>query len=45
MSLIDEKRLEETSLTSEESLRYARHLTLPEVGPEGQRRMKAGCPT
>ena len=41
MSLIDEKRLEETSLTSEESLRYARHLTLPEVGPEGQRRMKA----
>lgn len=28
-------------LTREESLRYARHLTLPEVGEEGQRRLKA----
>ena len=41
MSLIDASRLEEIALTSAESLRYARHLTLPEVGPEGQRRLKA----
>jgi len=40
-SLIDASRLEEISLDSQESLRYARHLTLPEVGPEGQRRLKA----
>jgi len=29
------------ALSSEESLRYARHLILPQVGPEGQRRLKA----
>jgi sulfur-carrier protein adenylyltransferase/sulfurtransferase len=28
-------------LTKDESLRYARHLALPEVGEEGQRRLKA----
>src|SRR5690606_12305719 len=28
-------------LTTDERQRYARHLTLPEVGPEGQRRLKA----
>jgi len=28
-------------LTHEEILRYSRHLILPEVGPEGQRRLKA----
>ena len=41
MPLISPARLEEVTLTSQESLRYARHLTLPEVGPEGQRRLKA----
>jgi molybdopterin/thiamine biosynthesis adenylyltransferase/rhodanese-related sulfurtransferase len=30
------------SLTQDESIRYSRHLILPEVGPEGQRRLKAG---
>src|SRR5688572_18575702 len=29
-------------LTNEEVQRYSRHLILPEVGPEGQRRLKAG---
>ena len=29
-------------LTSEEYLRYSRHLILPEVGVEGQKRLKAG---
>jgi molybdopterin/thiamine biosynthesis adenylyltransferase/rhodanese-related sulfurtransferase len=29
-------------LTQDESIRYSRHLILPEVGPEGQRRLKAG---
>jgi sulfur-carrier protein adenylyltransferase/sulfurtransferase len=35
-------RIEETSpsLTPDEALRYARHLALPEVGEEGQRRLK-----
>jgi molybdopterin/thiamine biosynthesis adenylyltransferase/rhodanese-related sulfurtransferase len=28
-------------LSSQETLRYARHLTLPEVGPVGQRKLKA----
>ncbi|HEY3929947.1 MAG TPA: molybdopterin-synthase adenylyltransferase MoeB [Candidatus Koribacter sp.] len=30
-----------TSLTQPELLRYARHLSLPEFGPEGQERLKA----
>jgi sulfur-carrier protein adenylyltransferase/sulfurtransferase len=29
-------------LSTDESIRYSRHLILPEVGPEGQRRLKAG---
>jgi molybdopterin/thiamine biosynthesis adenylyltransferase/rhodanese-related sulfurtransferase/molybdopterin converting factor small subunit len=29
-------------LTNEEVQRYSRHLILPEVGPEGQRKLKAG---
>jgi sulfur-carrier protein adenylyltransferase/sulfurtransferase len=29
------------TLTTSESVRYSRHLILPEVGPEGQRRLKA----
>ncbi|HEU0301067.1 MAG TPA: ThiF family adenylyltransferase, partial [Longimicrobium sp.] len=29
-------------LTGDENIRYSRHLILPEVGPEGQRRLKAG---
>jgi molybdopterin/thiamine biosynthesis adenylyltransferase/rhodanese-related sulfurtransferase len=33
-------RVEPTRLSSEETLRYARHLLLPEVGPAGQRRLK-----
>ncbi|MBI2403570.1 MAG: molybdopterin-synthase adenylyltransferase MoeB [Gemmatimonadetes bacterium] len=34
-------RTELPQLTHDEILRYSRHLILPEVGPEGQRRMKA----
>ncbi|HEX2189246.1 MAG TPA: molybdopterin-synthase adenylyltransferase MoeB [Longimicrobiaceae bacterium] len=30
------------ALSRGETLRYARHLILPEVGPEGQRKLKAG---
>jgi molybdopterin/thiamine biosynthesis adenylyltransferase/rhodanese-related sulfurtransferase len=29
------------ALTAEERRRYARHLTLPQIGPEGQRRLRA----
>lgn len=29
-------------LSADEAIRYSRHLILPEVGPEGQRRLKAG---
>src|SRR6185503_13769352 len=32
----------EIELTNDEILRYSRHLTLPDVGVEGQRRLKAG---
>lgn len=39
--LIPDDRLETASLTNAEKARYARHFTLPEVGPEGQRRLKA----
>src|SRR5438552_1922455 len=31
----------EIAMTNEERLRYSRHLMMPEVGPEGQRRLKA----
>ena len=33
--------LEEIQLTKEEYERYSRHLILPEVGLEGQKRLKA----
>lgn len=33
-------RADAPALRAEETLRYARHLVLPEVGPEGQRRLK-----
>lgn len=39
--LISDLRAAETSFTEAERSRYARHFTLPEVGPEGQRRLKA----
>ena len=39
MTLPDARAL--PALGAEESQRYARHLVLPEVGPEGQRRLKA----
>jgi adenylyltransferase/sulfurtransferase len=39
MSLIPEERLE--SLSNDEIGRYSRHLLLPEVGVEGQKRLKA----
>jgi adenylyltransferase/sulfurtransferase len=32
---------ENPTLSTDELVRYARHLSLPEVGPEGQRRLKA----
>ena len=32
----------ETTLSNDEVLRYSRHLILPDVGVEGQRRLKAG---
>ena len=32
--------MESPSLTQPELLRYARHLSLPEIGPEGQQRLK-----
>jgi adenylyltransferase/sulfurtransferase len=34
--------LDAAALTKEELQRYARHLILPEVGPEGQTKLKAG---
>ena len=41
MSIIDEKRLAEIALTREDLARYSRHLILPEVNVDGQRRIKA----
>lgn len=40
-SIIDEKRLSEMALSSEELGRYSRHLLLPELEAAGQRRIKA----
>ncbi|MCF6312753.1 MAG: molybdopterin-synthase adenylyltransferase MoeB [Verrucomicrobiales bacterium] len=40
-SIIDPDRLESCELTPQEYQRYARHLSMPEVGEEGQRRLKA----
>ena len=40
-SIIDDARLHAVSLSQEEVLRYSRHLIMPEVTMEGQRRLKA----
>jgi adenylyltransferase/sulfurtransferase len=40
-SLIDEARLQAVTLSQEEVLRYSRHLIMPEVTMEGQKRLKA----
>ncbi|HEX6037522.1 molybdopterin-synthase adenylyltransferase MoeB [Longimicrobium sp.] len=40
MNTIDASEL--PALSTDESIRYSRHLILPEVGTEGQRRLKAG---
>ena len=39
--LISIERYADQSLSREEKLRYARHLTIPDVGIEGQQRLKA----
>ena len=41
--LIPDSRATEHPLSEAERSRYARHLTLPEVGPEGQRRQTRGA--
>jgi sulfur-carrier protein adenylyltransferase/sulfurtransferase len=41
VSIIDAERLKEIALTREEMARYSRHLILPEVNVDGQRRIKA----
>jgi molybdopterin/thiamine biosynthesis adenylyltransferase/rhodanese-related sulfurtransferase len=41
VSIIDPERLKEIALTRDELARYSRHLILPEVNVEGQRRIKA----
>ncbi len=41
ISLIPEERLDAISLSAPELSRYARHLTIPDVGVDGQRRLKA----
>src|SRR6266446_4905140 len=40
-SIIDNRRTESIELSNEERVRYSRHLTMPEVGIDGQRRLKA----
>lgn len=40
-SLIDEQRSQAAQLTQEELTRYSRHIMMPEVTAEGQRRLKA----
>jgi molybdopterin/thiamine biosynthesis adenylyltransferase/rhodanese-related sulfurtransferase len=41
VSIIDEQRLKEIALTRGDLARYSRHLILPEVNIDGQRRIKA----
>ncbi|HEY2138935.1 MAG TPA: molybdopterin-synthase adenylyltransferase MoeB [Chthoniobacterales bacterium] len=41
MSIIDDQRLAEVALSRGELARYSRHLILPEVNLDGQRRIKA----
>src|ERR687891_2244470 len=40
-SIIDEKRSNAMQLSAEELQRYSRHLLMPEVTSEGQKRLKA----
>src|SRR5439155_11110451 len=40
-SVIAHERISDVRLSNEEMTRYSRHLLMPEVGPEGQRRLKA----
>src|SRR5213080_2634735 len=40
-SIIDDKRSNAMQLSAEELQRYSRHLMMPEVTPDGQRRLKA----
>ena len=40
-SIINEERLAQIALNSEDLARYSRHLLLPELKAEGQRRIKA----
>src|SRR2546421_5709780 len=40
-SVIAHERISDVRLSNEEMTRYSRHLMMPEVGPEGQRRLKA----
>jgi molybdopterin/thiamine biosynthesis adenylyltransferase/rhodanese-related sulfurtransferase len=40
-SIIDDKRSSAMQLSAEELQRYSRHLMMPEVTPDGQRRLKA----
>jgi len=40
-SIIDEQRLSEIALSTDDLARYSRHLLLPELKGEGQRRIKA----
>lgn len=41
VSVIEPHRAEETNLTNDEILRYSRHLILPEVNLEGQKKLRA----
>src|SRR5262249_60492043 len=40
-SVIAQQRVSDTGLTKEELQRYSRHLIMPEVTTEGQKRLKA----
>src|SRR5215204_2686888 len=40
-SIIDPTRVASVNLTQQEVARYSRHLIMPEVGMDGQRRLKA----
>ena len=42
-SIIDDKRSDAMRLSAEELQRYSRHLLMPEVTSEGQKRLKAAC--
>src|SRR5213596_2062042 len=42
-SIIDDQRTSTVHLSTEELQRYSRHLIMPEVTADGQRRLKAAC--